>query len=172
MKTKRAGVRSILNQVRQRDDRSSLFHFMVEHHDRLVGEAAGGKFIWPKLCLTFAALGLTNQKGEPTNEETARKTWQRARREVAEKRTRVARAALTGLAPRSLMPSASPGARTPIENTRLPSSTAPETNTASAIPLPNIGSDASARAGGPISDEQVAAKKARMMRTLAERSGR
>jgi hypothetical protein len=172
MKTKRAGVRSILNQVRQRDDRSSLFHFMVKHHDRLVAEAAGGKFIWPKLCLTFAALGLTNQKGEPANEETARKTWQRARREVAEKRTRVARAALTGLAPRSLMPSASPRARTPIENTRSPSSTAPATDNPSAIPLPNAGSDTSASAGGRISAEQAAAKKARLMRTLAERSGR
>ena len=172
MKTKRAGVRAVLKQVRQRPDRSSLFHWMVQHHDQMLAEADGGKLIWPELCVTFAALGLTNQKGAPANEPTARKTWERARKEVAEKRTRSARAALTGLSPRSLMPSASPRTRTPIETTRSSSSTAPATNTPSAIPLPTAGSDAPTGAGGPISDEQVAAKKARLMRTLAERSGR
>jgi len=172
MKTKRTGVRALLKQVRQRPDRSSLFHWMVQHHDQMLAEADGGKLIWPELCVTFASLGLTNQKGEPANEPTARKTWERARKEVAEKRIRTARTAMTGPAPRSLMPSASSRARVPIETTRSSSSTAPTTSTPSTIPLPTARSDTPAGAGGSISDEQVAAKKARLMRTLAERSGR
>lgn len=172
MKTKRAGLRAVLRKIEQPADRSSLFHWMVEHHDELLARANEARLVWVDLCATFAELGLTNRDGQPASQKTARLTWYRARKAVAEKRTRTARAALTGLSPRSLMPSASPRARTPIETTRSSSSAAPATNTPSAIPLPTTRSDAPAGAGGPISDEQVAAKKARLMRTLAERSGR
>jgi hypothetical protein len=172
MKIKRAGVRTILKQIAQRGDRSVLFHWMVEHHDEILDRAKGGKLIWGKLCVKFREHGLTNQLGQPVSERTARETWYQVRKVVAQRRADAERLAATGLAPRSLMPSASPRARTPIEHTRSPSSTAPATDTPSAIPLPNTGSDAPASAGGRISAEQAAAKKARLMRTLAERSGR
>ena len=172
MKTKRSGTRAVLRKLDQSADHSTLFHWMVEHHDNMVARANGGRMRWTDLCVTFASLGLTTREGEPPDEMNARQTWYRVRKDVAQKRANATRAALTGLAPRSLMPSASPRARTPIENTRSPSSAAPAINTPSTIPLPKAGSDTPTGAGGLISDEQVAAKKARMMRTLAERSGR
>jgi len=172
MKTKRAGTRAVLQKLGQSADHSTLFHWMVEHHDSMVASANGGRIRWTDLCVTFTQLGLKTREGEPPDERNSRQTWYRVRKVVAEKRARTARAALTGLAPRSLMPSASPRARTPIETTRPSSSAAPTIGTPLAIPLPRTGSDAPTGAGGPISDEQVAAKKARMMRTLAERSGR
>jgi len=172
MKTKRSATRAVLHKLDRSADHSPLFHFMVEQHDSMVARANGGRMRWTDLCVTFASLGLTTREGEPPDEMNARQTWYRVRKAVAQKRAAAVRAALNGLAPRSLMPSASPRARTPIENTRSPSSAAPATDTPSAIPLPNTGSDAPASAGGRISAEQAAAKKARLMRTLAERSGR
>ena len=172
MKTKRAGLRTVLRKIEQPADRSSLFHWMVEHHDQLLARANEARLVWADLCATFTELGLTNRDGQPASQKIARLTWYRARKVVADKQVRAARKAATGLAPRSLMPSASPRARTPIEHMRSSRSEAPAINTPSPIPLPKAGSDTSTRAGGLISDEQVAAKKARMMRTLAERSGR
>lgn len=166
MKIKRAGIRAILKQIAQRGDRSPLFHWMVQHHDEMLDRAKGGKIIWGELCVTFQEHGLTNQLGQPASKRTARETWYQARKAVAQQRTNAARLALTGLAPRSLMPSASPRARTPIETARSPGSPAPTTNTQSPGP------DAPTGARKLVSDEEVAAKMARLRRAMQERSGR
>ena len=172
MKIKRAGVRTILKQIAQRGDRSVLFHWMVEHHDEMLDRAKGGKLIWGELCVTFREHGLTNQLGQPVSERTARETWYQVRKVVAQRRADAERLAATGLAPRSLMPSASPRARTPIEYTRSSSSAAPTTSTPSTIPLPSNGRGTPTDAGGSVSDEEVEARMARLRRTLEERSGR
>ncbi len=125
MKTKRSGSRAILKQVEQRGDRSPLFHWMVEHHDEMLAKAKGGKLIWVELCVAFREHGLTNRLGLPASERTTREVWYQARKAVAQQRADAARQKATGLAPRSLMPSASPRPRTPIEITRPVSSQAP-----------------------------------------------
>ncbi len=113
MKTKRAGVNAVLTQIEQSADRSSLFYWMVEHHDEMLAKAKGRKLRWIELCVTFKTLGLTNQQGEPANERAARQTWYRARKLVATERSQVAAFAATGLGPRYLTTQAPSRSRAP-----------------------------------------------------------
>ena len=170
MKTKRAGLRAILRKIEQPADRSSLFHWMVEHHDELLATANEARLAWADLCASFTELGLTNRDGQPASQKTARLTWYRARKVVADKQARAARKVATGLSPRSLMPSASPRSRTPLEITRLVSSQAPpvgsQPSSSVAVQSPPHNE------GGPISEDAAKAKIARLRRTLEERSGR
>ncbi len=173
MKTKRAGVRAILRQVEHSLDRSPLFYWLVENHDALVGQAKGRRLRWVDLCPTFAALGLTNQRGGPATAETARMTWYRARKEVARQRAHAAAKAATGLAPRSLMPSARPATWQPT-----PLATRPAAGLALGQPTPSPSASLDRTAGtmpgvgGPVSDDVVQARLAALRRTLDERSGR
>ena len=170
MRTKRAGVRAILTQIEQSADRSSLFHWMVEHHDDLLAKAKGRKLMWVDLCVTFRVLGLTNQQGEIATEQAARQTWYRARKEVARLRAYAARKAATGLSGRSLMPSAAPASWRPTPLPQSPRSSAspakpqPETPNPSADTMPGV--------EGPVSEEVAKARLAELRRTLEERSGR
>ena len=170
MKTKRAGLKAILRKIARPADRSSLFHWMVEHHDELLSKTNDTRLIWADLCVSFKELGLTNRDGQPATEMIARKTWYRARKPAAEKKARALTRAMTGLSPRSLMPSASRQNRTPIELTRPTSSSA---SPAGSQPLPsNSAASPPPNEGGPISPEAAKAKIARLRRTLEERSGR
>ena len=170
MKTKRAGVRAILTQVGQSADRSSLFHWMVEHHNELLANAKGRKMNWVELCVSFGTLGLTNQQGEIATERTARETWYRARKEVARLRAYAARHAATDFSDRSLMPSAAPAARRP---TPLPQSTIPLSSAAKPQPnAPGPVGDTMRGVEGPVSKEVAKARLAELRRTLEERSGR
>src|SRR6516162_9519210 len=63
---------------------------MVEHHDELAQAAEGRRLRWKQLCERFAGLGLTDVNGKVASERTARATWSRARRAVAEARERAA----------------------------------------------------------------------------------
>jgi len=112
--------------------------------------------------------GIVGGKSKPLTDRAVKRIWQRLCQDLAE----AERTARVGLAPRSLMPSASPRARTPIEHSRPSLSAAPATDTPSAIPLPTARSDTPAGVGGPVSDEEVEARMARLRRTLEERSGR
>jgi hypothetical protein len=79
---------AILQEVARGGDRSSLFWFLVKHHDELLGQAEGKRFQWEALCERFAQHGLTDARGETANPKTARQTWLRARKAVAEAKRR------------------------------------------------------------------------------------
>ena len=165
MKTKRSQTNAALRQVEHSSDRSTLFYWMLEQHDALIARAKGRKMRWSELCVTFEQLGLTNQQGETANELTARITWYRVRKEVARLLAyEVAQASRPAKAPaaRSLMPSASPRERVPIEYPRL-QHLLPKPAEPSGPASPTDGSPAQSRADATI---------ARMKRHFAERDGR
>jgi hypothetical protein len=80
--------KAILAEVAQPGHRSSLFWFLVEHHDNLIAQADGKRMHWDALCARFAEHGLTDILGKPATPRTARETWLQARRTVAEARAR------------------------------------------------------------------------------------
>ena len=154
--TKRTGLAAILRKIERPADRSTLFHWMVEHHDKLAAAADGNRMVWADLCGSFTAMGLTCRTGQPATPAVARTTWYRARKFVVHKRLLAQRQALTGWAPRSLMPSASPRGRTPIER---PPPAAPAEQ--------KVGPDGRVR----LTDAEVQVKMDRLRKTMAERSG-
>ena len=160
MRTKQAGARAIFRNVDRSSEHSTLFHWLVEHHDEMLNRSDGGRLRWSTLRLTFAEHGLTTANGKAPTESTARQTWYRVRRWVVAKRHRAAVMAATGLAPRSLMPSASKQSRTPIE-------------TASSLSSPVRVSVEPAPVGSTEPNRLTGKEKiARLRRTLEERSGR
>lgn len=86
-------LRSVVNEIARGGDRSSLFWWLVEHHDELMRAADGRRLQWASLCDRFAAIGLTDLNGKTPTAHTARITWQRARKMVAEARARQTAAA-------------------------------------------------------------------------------
>lgn len=80
--------KAILDEAARGGRRSSLFWWLVAHHDELVEQAAGKQILWEPLCARFAAHGLTDVHGRPATAGTARKAWFRARRAAAEATTR------------------------------------------------------------------------------------
>jgi len=84
--------KAILAEVARSSDRSSLFWWLVDHHDELIEQAAGKRMRWDALCVRFAEHGLTDTRGRPATPRTARETWFQARRTVAEARARKAAA--------------------------------------------------------------------------------
>ncbi len=82
--TKRPDVEAVVSYLQQGPDRSSLFWWLAENHDVLL-EANGGKPIrWGPLASRLASFGLTDREGKPASPETARLTWKRVRRFVAD----------------------------------------------------------------------------------------
>ena len=79
--------KAILSEV-ARGDRSTLFCWLVDHHDELIEQAAGKRMRWQPLCKRFAEHGLTDINGRPATPRTARETWFQARRVVAEAKKR------------------------------------------------------------------------------------
>ena len=90
MSRNRKGLRAVLREITQSADRSSLFWWMVEHHDELKTTASGRRLQWAALCTRFAELSLTDINGKPASPRTARETWLRARRAVEEANRRLA----------------------------------------------------------------------------------
>lgn len=86
--TRQQTYQAILGEVAHGGDRSPLFWFLVEQHDELVEHAAGKRMCWDTLCKRFAEHGLTDRRGAQAKPETARKTWLRVRRFVAQTRAR------------------------------------------------------------------------------------
>jgi hypothetical protein len=74
---------AILAQVERPYERSSLFEWLMTHHDEMVAAADGRRIEWSRLCGEFAKVGLTGADRKPANAATARKTWQRVRKEHA-----------------------------------------------------------------------------------------
>jgi len=112
MSSDRKGKERILQMVARPKVRSSLFWWLLEHHDDLVeaeGEAGLG-LRWKELCVEFAQLGLSDVNGKAATEQTAQKTWWRVRKERARLAARRAaadaeQAAKRAANPRRNMPS-------------------------------------------------------------------
>lgn len=83
MQTHARGGKAILAQVERPYERSSLFEWLMTHHDEMVAAAGGRRIEWSRLCAEFAKEGLTGADRKPVNAATARKTWQRVRKEQA-----------------------------------------------------------------------------------------
>jgi hypothetical protein len=112
MSVDRKGKEKILQMVARPTIRSSLFWWLLENHDDLVeAEVMSGLGMrWTELCVQFTELGLADRNGNKIAERTAKKTWERVRKErarldarrVKEEAARVARRAVD---PRRNMPS-------------------------------------------------------------------
>ena len=163
-------LRQIIAQGKRRPagGQSPAYVWLRKHHAALSEALRTDPPTWADTAALMTRAGIVGGKSKPLTDRAVKRIWQRLCQDMAE----AERVAKVGLAPRSLMPSAAPRARIPIETTRPPLSAAPVTGTSSAIPLPTAKPEAPAGAGGQISDEEVAAKRARLMRTLEERSGR
>ncbi len=110
MQTRTRGASAILSRVEKPYERSTLFEWLLTHHDEMVAAAGGRRMEWSCLCADFRKEGLTGANGEPVNARTARMTWWRVRKEhtriealrAAERAERERRAAAN---PRRDMPS-------------------------------------------------------------------
>ena len=74
-------------------ERSALFRYLREHHDRIVERQAGERMNWSALCGWFMTSGLTNRRGGAPTPSCARKTWYRVRKLVAAQRQKAQEAA-------------------------------------------------------------------------------
>lgn len=73
----------VLEHIARSTDRSSLFWWMLDHHDEIVTAARGRRIRWKQFCADVTALGLTDTRGKPVTERNARETWRQVRRENA-----------------------------------------------------------------------------------------
>jgi hypothetical protein len=110
MEIRTRGARAILDRVERPYERSKLFEWLLTHHDEFIGASGGRRKEWRRLCGQFESEGLVGRDGKAVTATTARKTWQRVRKEkaridalrVAERAERERRAATN---PRRNMPS-------------------------------------------------------------------
>jgi hypothetical protein len=158
MPAPKPGLSAIMKKIKQGPQRTPLFHYLVEHHDRLLSMAAGKKVPWSEIVEM-----LVTEIGEPVTEAIARKTWWRAKRAVERERSYKAEARAARTKPAQAdMPSRFPMGRQPLEYTRAPSPS-PKPAEPSGPTSPTDRTPAQARA-----DAQIA----RMKRHFAERDGR
>ncbi len=92
MSRDQTGLRAVLREIAQSAERSSLFWWMVEHHQALTEASKDRRLPWRSLCVRFAELGLADATGKPATPETARLTLRRARKAIAEAQRRAAAA--------------------------------------------------------------------------------
>ena len=83
----RTGLDAVLKDIVKGPQRSTLFHWLVKHHDEIAQAAAGRAIRWEPLRIRFAELGLTDGDGKLATAETARLTWFKVRKEVLKRRT-------------------------------------------------------------------------------------
>ena len=77
------GARAIWDRVERPYERSKLFEWLLAHHDEFIRAWGGRRMEWRQLCADFAKDGRTDARGNPVSATTARKTWQRVRKEKA-----------------------------------------------------------------------------------------
>ena len=70
----RRQTKAILKAIARGEDRSSLFWWMVEHHDEILAAAEGRRIQWGTFCTEATRLGLTDTKGKPPTTRNARET--------------------------------------------------------------------------------------------------
>lgn len=92
-RTTKKSIAGFLTLITRSDRRSPLFWWFVDHFEDLrMAELEGGLGIpWRKLCVKWAAEGITSSGGRPITAETAKKTWQRVRKEMVRVTERKAR---------------------------------------------------------------------------------
>ena len=100
MARQKRDTKAILKVIERSGDRSDLFWWMVEQHDEIIKKASGKRIHWPSVCAEAARRGRMDRLGRPPTVMTAKKTWQRARKEVE-----AARAAETPAPPPQINPS-------------------------------------------------------------------
>jgi hypothetical protein len=161
-------TKAIDNSVARNRLRSSLFHWMVKHHDFVVERWDGEKIDWVTFCVELTELGLTDLTGKPASEKTARQTWFRARQAVAKKRAKVAEQP-----PRPVPPSR-------IDKDWRPANAPPQPSPPSQTPASTAGRSLSLdelkgirkNTSEDDDDFDPVANKARLRRIIADRSGR
>jgi len=75
-------VREVTTLIERGPLHSSLYYWLLENHDEVVGATKAGPIRWEPLCAKFAVLGLTDCRGSVASVRTARQTWLRVRRAV------------------------------------------------------------------------------------------
>ncbi len=103
MARRKRDTKAILRIIERSEERSPLFHWMVEHHDEMVEAAGGQRIRWGPFCAKAPALGLVDTRGQAPTERNARETWAQARRAVRE-----ARAERAARPPKPVYPSRMP----------------------------------------------------------------
>lgn len=86
-------LRAVVREITRSGESSTLFWWLVNHHDEIAEAAEGRRLRWDALCAQFDAAGLTDLKGKTASPATARRTWFRVREMVADARERQAAAA-------------------------------------------------------------------------------
>jgi len=148
-------LKSVLKLVERGGGRSTLFYWMVDHHDQLMSAWSTQSVRWAPLCARFQELELTDGKGAPPSVHCAMVTWRKVRRAVQKARTEMASA------------KKSP-ARAPAQ--RLARSTATPPPAPPSCP-PSPGADPAAETEAE-AEARAEANIEHMLRTVAERSGR
>lgn len=100
MSKKQSGLGAILKAVAQGPERSSLFYWFCDNHDVFAGASAGQRIIWEPLLKHFSELELQDGDGKTPTAETARKTWLKARKDVARRRALRAASTTAAVLPR------------------------------------------------------------------------
>ncbi len=150
--------------VKEGGDRSPLFWWLVDHAEELTRERAARRIAWEKHCARFERLGILDATGNPPSVATARKTWWRVRKFLADHPppdgppgvAHRSRAKATWQPPVAARPDASPA-----QADWLPP---PKRN------LPQETGGAS-RDRQPITKQEAAARIKALQRTFAQRSG-
>jgi hypothetical protein len=108
-------IDAMLQRVARPAWRSPLFWWLIDHHDELrQAEVNTGRGVtWQSLCEDFPDQGITLADGRPVTPATAKRTWQRVRKEIVrveERRARelAEREARRAADPRRNMPSRFP----------------------------------------------------------------
>ena len=83
-------TKAILRTVERSEERSSLYWWMVSHHDDLIEASKRQRIKWSAFCAEAEKSGLTDVTGKPASERTARQTWLRVRAAVAKARAAAA----------------------------------------------------------------------------------
>ena len=148
-------VREIFDRAGKRPrgaGRSLLYRWMRTNHAEFARAFEAERPSWEALCAEFAEAGLIDRTGKPPSTATARKTWERVRKDVAAARTKAEaeRKPLVSLS-LAVTPLPSPAPCEPSPPADRPSAVSPPVRRAT-------GAD----------DDPIA----RLRRTLNERSGR
>ena len=144
---------------------STLYYWLLEHHDELLAAAQAGPIRWAPLCAKFVSLGLSNKHGSIASPATARQTWLRVR--LAVRRDRLLRT--TGVA----FPHAKAGVRSSGPGVQA---VQPRSHSIAMHSSPNpeaaVIGDTRPGVSGPVSRQVSLARLAEIRQTLNARSGR
>lgn len=120
MSRKREDIEAVVSYLLQGPERSTLFWWLVEHHDELV-EAKGCKRTrWGPLALQLASYGLTDRENKAASPAVVRLTWQRVRKYVANRNAAKTLQKVVGMRPSRLPPTWRPQEALPSQRPSKP----------------------------------------------------